>query len=241
MKKKVIIILSVIVGFITLVLTGFFIYVSTYYRALDKVENYLKTTDTVIVKEYKNYYTFEGTNVKKGLIFYPGGLVESKSYAPLLYELASNGYLCILLEMPFNLAVFDINAADGIKDEYSYIDEWYIGGHSLGGSMAASYLKKNQDDYDGLILFASYSTVDFSDSNLRVISVYGEFDEVLNMENYEKSKSNLPSDFVEIVIEGGCHAYFGTYGNQKGDGEPQITNEIQIERTVEVLLLFLKD
>ena len=55
---------------------------------------------------------------------------------------ADKGVLCVLIEMPFNLAVLDMNAAEGIRVKYPEIENWYIGGHSLGGSMAASYLSK---------------------------------------------------------------------------------------------------
>ena len=55
----------------------------------------------------------------------------------------------------------------------------------------------------------------------------------MNREKYDKYKSSLPGDFTEYVIDGGCHAYFGMYGAQDGDGTPAITNEEQIRITVE--------
>ena len=146
---------------------------------------------------------------------------------------AEQGIMCVLLEMPFNLAVFDVNAADGIQEKYPEIEEWYIGGHSLGGSMAASYLADNAEEYDGLILLCSYAATDLSDTDLDVLSIYGSEDKVMNREKYAENKSNLPDDFTEIVIDGGCHAYFGMYGAQDGDGTPVITNEEQIALTVE--------
>ena len=141
---------------------------------------------------------------------------------------AEQGILCILVKMPFNLAVLDVNAADSLREQYPEIERWYIGGHSLGGSMAASYLEKHTEDYEGLILLGSYSTADLSGSGLEVLSIYGSEDKVMNREKYGKNKSNLPDDFTEIIIDGGCHAYFGMYGAQEGDGTPTITNEEQI-------------
>jgi len=146
---------------------------------------------------------------------------------------AEKGVLCIIAEMPFNLAVLDINAADGIQKEYPQIENWYIGGHSLGGSMAASYLEKHTDEYEGLILLGSYSTADLSDTDLNVLSIYGSEDQVMNCEKYNENKSNLPTNFTEIVIDGGCHAYFGMYGAQDGDGTPSISNSEQILQTAE--------
>ena len=155
-------------------------------------------------------------------------------------ELAREGVLCVLVEMPFNLAVFDINAADGIQEQYPEIEDWYIGGHSLGGSMAASYLADHTDEYEGLILLGSYSTADLSDTDLDVLSIFGSEDKVLNREKYDENKSNLPDDFCEVVIEGGCHAYFGMYGAQDGDGTPTISNHEQIRLTVESIIKVLK-
>ena len=144
---------------------------------------------------------------------------------------ADKGILCVLVKMPFNLAVFDVNAAQGISEKYPEIDSWYIGGHSLGGSMAASYLKENTDAFDGLILLGSYSTADLSQTNLEVLSVYGSEDKVLNAEKYKENLPNSPTDLTENIIDGGCHAYFGTYGAQDGDGTPTISNEEQIKIT----------
>jgi len=146
---------------------------------------------------------------------------------------ADKGILCVLIEMPFNLAVLDMNAAEGIMSRYPEIENWYIGGHSLGGSMAASYLSKNVDEFEGLILLGSYSTADLSGTDLDVLSIYGSEDKVMNYEKYTNNKTNLPKDFTEVVIDGGCHAGFGMYGAQDGDGIPIISNEEQIRLTAE--------
>ena len=178
---------------------------------------------------------FECDDATKGFIFYPGGKVEHTAYIPLMQTLSEHGMTCVLVEMPFHLAVLDRNAADGIQKDYPEIEDWYIGGHSLGGSMAASYAASHTDDFAGLVLLGAYSTADLSEANPAVLSVYGSEDKVMNRENYENYQSNLPSDFTEVVIDGGCHANFGMYGAQDGDGEPRMTNGEQIERTAELM------
>ena len=105
--------------------------------------------------------------------------------------------------------------------------------------MAASYLGEHADEYEGLILLGSYSTTDLSDSDLEVLSVYGSEDGVMNREKYGENVTNLPSDFCEIVIDGGCHAYFGMYGEQKGDGVPTVTDEEQILLTADAITAFV--
>ena len=156
-------------------------------------------------------------------------------YAPLMRALAEENILCVLAEMPFNLAVFDVDAASDYSDRYPQTERWFIGGHSLGGSMAASHAAKHPGDYEGLALLAAYSTADLKDVGLDVLSVYGSEDRVLSMEKYEKYRTNLPENTVESVIEGGCHAGFGLYGPQDGDGTPSIPAEEQIQRTASLI------
>jgi dienelactone hydrolase len=161
--------------------------------------------------------------------------VEYTAYIPLMKALASEGILGVLVEMPFHLAVLDIDAAEGIREQYPQVEQWYIGGHSLGGSMAAAYLAEEADDFEGLILLGSYSTTDLSETDLSVVSIYGSEDLVMNREKYEENKANLPDEFSEVILDGGCHAYFGMYGAQEGDGTPEISNEEQIALTVDAI------
>lgn len=225
----VVLALAIIVGV-------FAIYVNNYYSAeLDDISVFESMNNVKIVTEDDGNMVFGEKDASVGLIFYPGGKVEYTAYQPFMAALAERGFFCVLVKMPFNLAVFDVNAAKGIQEKYSEIDSWYIGGHSLGGSMAASYVKKNADDYDGLILLGSYSASDISDTDLKVISVYGSEDKVLDKAKYDENKKNLPPDFSEYVIDGGCHAYFGMYGLQGGDGVPMIENHEQILLTAEYI------
>ncbi len=149
------------------------------------------------------------------------------------------GILCLIVEMPANLAILDVDAAEGLDTLYPHIERWYIGGHSLGGSMAATYLAGNEKWIEGLVLLASYSTADLSDSGYEVLSVYGSEDGVLNKASYEKYRSNLPEDFEEAIIYGGCHAYFGMYGMQEGDGIPTVSNAEQIEQAAALIEAFM--
>lgn len=185
--------------------------------------------------------TFGTGSETRGLIFYPGGKVAEDAYAPLMRELASNGVFCVICKMPCHLAVFDENAADGIREAYPAVRHWYMGGHSLGGVMAASYLSRHADGFDGLILLASYASTDLSGSGLAVLSVCGSEDGVMNRRSYEQNRSHLPEDAVELVIEGGCHAGFGMYGPQRGDGTPTISGGEQIRRTAEAILALMQE
>ena len=232
--KRLRITLSIILAVIILLCGGFFLYVSDYYHADDYTVQAMGTADGIQVSTLmKGTIAFAPSAPKAGLIFYPGGKVEYTAYSPLMRACAGRGILCVLLEMPYNLAVLDMNAADGIAEQYPEIESWYIGGHSLGGAMAAAYAADHSEDLEGVILLAAYSTKDLKDSNLTVLSVYGTEDRVLDQEKYGKYKANLPGNTVEAVIDGGCHAGFGNYGSQKGDGVPTISSEEQMRQTAE--------
>ena len=57
--------------------------------------------------------------------------------------------------------------------------------------------------------------------------------------NTIEHSSVLYSGIKEHILEGGCHAGFGSYGMQDGDGVPTITGEAQIAETVRLLTGFL--
>ena len=152
---------------------------------------------------------------------------------------AENGILCALVRMPGNLAVLDANAADGLQQEHPEIMTWYIAGHSLGGAMAANYAAAHSENFAGLILLAAYSTKDLTQTTLRVLSVYGSEDGVMNRGSYEKNRANLPADTTEVILDGGCHAQFGSYGPQDGDGIPTISGEEQVRQTAEAIAAFV--
>ena len=236
-------ILAILAAVILVSGIGLGIYVQDYYHASDLALEAAAQPqqDIRVTTSSKDRIIFTPEDPRAGLIFYPGGKVQYEAYAPLMEACAKEGILCVLLHMPGNLAVLDINAAKDIPEEYPDIENWYMAGHSLGGSMAASYISSHEEDFKGLILLAAYSTADLKETGLRVLSLYGSEDGVLKMDSYEKYRDNLPEDFTEIVIPGGCHAYFGSYGPQKGDGTPQISNEEQIRFTADAIGDFIED
>lgn len=216
------------------------VYVSDYYRT-DTAAAAAFAPDKAVPETvlYEGAVAYGAPDAEVGFLFYPGGKVEYTAYAPLLRQLAAQDILCVLLKMPCNLAVLDSDAADGIREYFPAVERWYIGGHSLGGSMAAYYAADHAPELEGLILLGSYSSRDLSQSSLRVLSVFGSEDRVLNREKYEECQENLPAGWSEIKIDGGCHAYFGMYGTQKGDGMPALSAEEQIRLSAAYISEFL--
>ncbi len=237
MKKRS---LCVILTFLAVLAIGCGMYVEDYYHADDTAVAAMAGTETVTVRQEENLTVFTPAEADTGFLFYPGGKVEAAAYAPLMLELAQSGILCVLVEMPFHLAVLDMDAAEGIPARFPEVERWYIGGHSLGGSMAASFLADNAADYAGLVLLAAYSTADLTGTDLKVLSLYGSEDGVLNREKYQKYRENLPESTQETILNGGNHAGFGSYGPQDGDGASLLPDSAQIELTVEAMVDFLE-
>lgn len=248
-NKKTKAIKITVISLITIILIfiiASYVYIQDYYHAESQVMSEIATMvnnsdgDIAVYQEDDGRIALVPDDIKAGIIFYPGGKVESEAYYPLLEKLAEKGYLCVLLKVRWNLAVMDINKADGIIDDYPDVKEWYVAGHSLGGSVAAMYVNKHEDLFDGLILLGSYSTENISDTNLKVLSIYGSEDGVLNRDNYAKYAYNLPY-YEEHILDGGCHAYFGNYGPQKGDGEPKLSVEEQQNMTADIIDKFVSE
>ncbi|MGD9676930.1 MAG: alpha/beta fold hydrolase [Vulcanibacillus sp.] len=208
---------------------AFLIYASDYYKAEDVSVPAMQGDSTMRIQD--NLIVLSPTMPSDtALIFYPGAKVEYIAYLPILEKIKQNlGITCIIVKMPFNMAIFDTNAADKIIDQFPDIEKWYIGGHSMGGAMASDYASKNQDKVEGLILLGAYIYGDYPAEN--ALTVYGTFNtSVAEKINYSE---NI------VVIDGGNHAQFGNYGKQKGDPDATISREEQQDITVEAIEEFL--
>ena len=143
--------------------------------------------------------------------------VEAAAYLPLLDQLRQTGLTCILVEMPFHLAIFDVNAAEDVMAQFPDIRHWYIAGHSMGGAMASQFASEHPDEVDGLILLGAYLYGDYPPAD--TLTVYGSLNQ--SVEDKIDYKENV------VEIEGGNHAQFGNYGPQKGDLPAAISAEEQ--------------
>lgn len=184
------------------------------------------------------------TPTTTGFIFYPGGKVDALAYAPVAQGIADQGYFVVVPRMPLNLAVFDMNRAADIIEAHPEITEWAIGGHSLGGAMAAQYMSQPRETISGLILYASYpaDTIDLSQrTDIDVLSLYGTEDGLATPQKVDETTGLLPNSAEIIPIVGGNHAQFGDYGTQGGDGTATISMTEQHQIIISKTADFLKD
>ena len=199
-------------------------------------------SDTLVAVTTEPWLTFQPASgaPTTGYIFYPGGKVDPRSYAPAARALAAQGYLVVVPAMRLNLAVLSANRADEIIAAHPGIQRWAIGGHSLGGAMAAQYASAHPDKVAGLVLWAAYPTGDMSQQSIKVASIYGTNDGLLPVSRIEASRAQLPASANFVALEGGNHAQFGWYGAQDGDNPATLTHVEQQEQAVQATLDLLQ-
>lgn len=228
-KKKKILLISfasiailLVVGF-----AGLCIYASDF-RTLDEEYFYIFDEENVIMQDDMVVFLADSD---VGIVFYPGGRVEYISYAPLAQKLQQQGYNVFLVDMPFNMANFGVNKADGIIEEYTEISNWYIAGHSLGGVAGNMYAVGNEDKINGLIFLGIYLSQDYDLED--TITIVGSND--LRVGDSITYTTNVH------IIEGGNHAQFGNYGKNEGDGEATISAEEQQNEAVALIAEFIEE
>ncbi|MBS3787450.1 hypothetical protein KGY79_04540 [Candidatus Bipolaricaulota bacterium] len=176
------------------------------------------------------------------LIIYPGARVPAKAYALTAIKIAREGYEVYLVEMPVNLAILGWKKAGKVISSRNRSQKWVLGGHSMGGAMAARFISKTDYPVRGLVLWAAYPPegARFS-SRLDVLSITGKKDEIISREKFERSRRQLPQSAEFLEIEGGNHSQFGWYGSQNGDGQATISRSRQTELIARLTTDFLDE
>lgn len=208
-------------------------------EALAALQN-TKSVQVSLESDWIIFYPKRG-QTRTGLIFYPGGKVDSRAYAPAAMAIAEAGHLVALVSMPLNLAVFAPGRAADVIAAFPEIEQWVIGGHSLGGSMAANFADSNPDAVEGIVLWASFpaGSDSLADASLSAVSIYGTNDGLIDEGEIETSRALLPDTAVFVPIEGGNHAQFGWYGAQNGDNAATISHAEQQRLTVDATIRLL--
>lgn len=226
-----------IVSFVIVLSAGLYYLLDTYPAVSVEHSNNVSVTyeEKVLVMK-----PLDAEATRDAIVFYQGGKVDEKAYIELFAPLVEQGITVYIPSMPFELAVFGSKRAGEIIKSHNH-ERWFLGGHSLGGSMITNFMASSDQKINGLFLFASYSTEALSSYDGPVMSIYGNLDGVLNMKSFEKYKSNLPATTEYLIIEGGNHAQFGSYGFQKGDGIATIDQEVQQKFVQDNLLRMIQD
>lgn len=218
-------------------LLGFYVWSQQTYQASEFLHQHVEAIPRV-----NDWVVFEPEEQSiEGIILYPGAKVEPEAYSYLALKLSDQGYLVVIPEVRLNFAILDINKANEIIEEYPAIENWYLGGHSLGGVAAASYTFEHLNQIAGLFFLASYPTNDFSALDLPMLSIYAELDGLSTPEKVLEREALLSEQAQFNQISGGNHAQFGLYGPQKGDNDATITAQEQQDQIIDQLLSWFKD
>lgn len=177
----------------------------------------------------EGWYAFSPTTRKLegGVIFYTGGLVDSQAYAFMMESLAEEaGVLVVVPDVPFNLVILNPSIADTVMSDFPDVEQWVIGGHSLGATGAAIY-GADHPDVAGLFFWAggSWEQNDLSDTTIPIISLHGSVDGIYTQEEWKASFPFAPAETDYVTIPGANHSQFGNYGLQQGDTAPIVTWE----------------
>lgn len=223
--KKTYLLLKILVLLILVTAVGFTIYVQDYYKAEDIAIEVLAQGNLQVQGDF----TILPGSSQTGIIFYPGAKVEAIAYLPLLEKLQQEGFTCVLVEMPFHMAIFNVNAAQEVFALELPVDTWYLAGHSMGGGMASSFASKHPDTVAGLLLLGAYVYGDYPPE--KALTIYGSYND--NLEENINYTQNI------VKIPGGNHAKFGNYGIQKGDPVGDISAQEQQEIAVAAIVDFV--
>jgi hypothetical protein len=202
----------------------------------------LASTPTVAFTEDQGNlsYTPIGASPTTGLVLYPGGKVPSAAYAPQARAIAERGYLVVVVAVPFNLAVFGIDSAGPVIAAHPEIERWAVGGHSLGGSMAAQFVDSHPGEVEGLVLWASYSAADLSGDDLAVLSAFGTLDAGVPSYTSPANVARLGPNANVAAIDGGNHEQMGWYTGQPNDPPATIERVDQQAQVIDATLQVLE-
>jgi Alpha/beta hydrolase family len=220
---------------------GFFVYTQPQPLLREATAALASTAEVTFAEGSDGRLTFTPTAAEPatGLILYPGGKVPPAAYAPAARAIAGAGHLVVIVPVPFNLAVFGIDAATAVIDDHPEIASWSVGGHSLGGAMAAQYIDAHPGAIDGLVLWASYSAADLADDGVLVTSSYGTLDAGVPSFTDPANVAKLGPAVVATAIDGGNHEQMGWYTGQPNDPPATIPRAEQQARIVAATLEML--
>jgi len=205
-----------------------------------------------------------GSDVKMGLLFYPGALVSHTVYAPVAARMSDLGVLvCVMSLEPLRIAVDSVEELkkNTLRTMYEVmstgdhdVSEWAVGGHSSGGMTAMELAAAMKPGVSKLVMWGSAGAgflpiPSLKGATMDALVLIGSKDALISRIPEWKKKqfrSQLPDgprgSTTFGTIDGGNHAGFGHYGPQTFpacDGVRTIALEdqqrIAAERTVQFL------
>ena len=194
---------------------------------------------------------------KMGFVLYPGALVERTAYAPVATMLSDRGIMVVVANLEptrLLLSVYNYNLKEKIMRMISdalflgsggvwVVDEWSIGGHSMGANVAVTAVAKEMSStIKKVVLYGTgnYPGKTFSDSpplreaaGVKVLVINGSEDTIVTstlffpdkermfrekmppvLTSNTKAASSDQGYTIRETIAGGNHAGCASYGPQ---------------------------
>ena len=243
MKKKILLFILVVSAAFFVVSFGYLLF---HRNAAAYATKSYKSDSIVKVTDKGGYIYFEplSRTAETGLIYYPGGKIESKAYSPTARGLAKKGYAVAIPKFATTLPFFRIMAGDEVIKENVEIKKWVVAGHSLGGVVATEYLIRaksdTKDKIKGIAFLASYPASDISRLEKPALIVTASEDKLITEQKIFEASCRFPKDYQKVIIAGGNHSQFGDYGLQPKDGKAKINVDEQTVIICEILDKFMQ-
>ncbi|KAL3924747.1 MAG: hypothetical protein SGILL_000857 [Bacillariaceae sp.] len=202
-----------------------------------------------------------GDSVENALVFYPGMLIDHLAYSTVLGNLSDQGILVLLVNAGPSRMCNEVASVEHLKrlqHEISTlmgitVKEWTIGGHSLGGMVAANLTQQRgfPSDITQLVQWAIpgepcnlFKSKHVLKSVLRISASKDEIVKPFQLGDTHIRDKFPPNCDVQLeMIVGGNHAGFGHYGPQifpGKDGERGIVLEQQQVKVVQWTSQFIQ-
>lgn len=228
------------------------------------LEQRIESSRAIRTARYDVYLpSANATKNQPGLVIFPGALVEHTAYALLASMLSDKGIVTVVvshepIRMASQVTGASVDSVKAILDELRQsnpsikVDEWALGGHSMGASAAWNILPTL--GWSKIVLLASTSSgekqVSLRDTTDHLVLCIDASNDGLLAGIPESFKTKFRETMIHpgcttfVMIQGGNHAGFGNYGPQTwpmADGERTISLETQHEKTVDAIFSFLSD
>jgi hypothetical protein len=208
-------------------------YINSPYTPEPEMYEFIELNSNVTRSDTSKAIILEPSTYENNIVFIPGGKVMPEAYLYLATELANQGMKVTIIKPIANLAILQPNLGS------KYLEEGktnIVMGHSLGGVVSSMVVSKHPD-INYLVLLGSYNLGEIESTETLIISA--EFDIQMDWDTYDENTKSI-NNLTEVMIEGGNHAYFGYYGNQRGDGEAEMSNKEQQDLVVGYIIDFLE-
>ncbi|ANJ26447.1 alpha/beta hydrolase [Agromyces aureus] len=239
--RRVIRVLLAVLTVLVLLVVGFLVWANTVMQGERPAALDAWTDDRVSIESFDDSVVITPVDETsdRGLVFIPGAKVDPYAYmAKLVDAAAETGTTVVITKPTLNLAFFDQRPLSTFTAHAPDVDEWYVGGHSLGGVRACMMAAEPDADVAGLVFFGSYCSNDVSGSDLAVLSISGSEDGLSTPDKIDAAAHLLPDDATFVEIDGANHASFGNYGVQPGDGVATIPDDEVREQITDALVAF---